>query len=216
MAHHTPAAAHPEDAAMLHLNGIYGKFPPLSMLDCAPEITELDLGCGSGSFTAALAAKYPERKVFAADVMIGRLRKLVNRRNRMRLENLTVIRGEARYLVGRILPDRSVSRLHLLCPDPWPKLRHSGHRLLTCDFVSQIHRVLREDGFFHFSSDDAEYAAAVKKAAETSGLFVPDEKAVYDLQDIKSDFENRWLAQGKTVIHLGYRAVPRPANSPGH
>ena len=37
---------------------------------------ELDLGCGKGGFTAALARKYPERLILAADIMLGRMRKV--------------------------------------------------------------------------------------------------------------------------------------------
>ena len=35
---------------------------------------ELDLGCGSGGFTVALAKSKPEALVLGADVMLGRLR----------------------------------------------------------------------------------------------------------------------------------------------
>ena len=48
------------------------------------EHCELDIGCGAGSFTAGLAKRYPEAKIFAADVMIGRLRKLVRKNQRLR------------------------------------------------------------------------------------------------------------------------------------
>ena len=51
----------------------------LSELAAGREIVELDMGCGKGSFTTELAKRYPDRLILAADVMIGRLRKLVSR-----------------------------------------------------------------------------------------------------------------------------------------
>ena len=147
---------HPEDAEIRFFTGTWELYPAEEL--AAAAVVELDLGCGVGSYTAELAKRYPERKILAADVMVGRLRKLVKRCRRMGIGNMTILRTEARHLVAFMLPDESVDRLHLLCPDPWPKGRHSGHRLLTSDFVSQLHRVLKKDGIFHFSSDDEPYS----------------------------------------------------------
>lgn len=115
----------------------------------------------------------------------------------MGIGNMTILRTEARHLVAFMLSDESVDRLHLLCPDPWPKGRHSGHRLLTSDFVSQLHRVLKKDGIFHFSSDDEPYYTAVRGVLASSGLFVEAPEAIADLAGIRSDFEQRWNDEGK-------------------
>ena len=71
----TPNApkVHPEDEKILRLRTFYG------ILEPEREICELDLGCGAGSFTIALASRYPERQILAADMLMGRLRKVVKR-----------------------------------------------------------------------------------------------------------------------------------------
>ena len=51
-------------------------------------ITELDMGCGKGKFTLALARRYPERLVLGNDVMLGRLRRLDRKVERGGLSNL--------------------------------------------------------------------------------------------------------------------------------
>ena len=179
-------------------------------------MVELDLGCGAGSFTAELARRYPERTVLAADVMVGRLRKLVKRCDRLKLGNLEVCRTEARHLVALMLPDGALDRLHLLCPDPWPKGRHRSHRLLASDFTAQLHRVLKQDGVFHFSSDDEYYCDAVRRVIAASNLFAECPEAIADLTDIRSDFELRWNAEGKPVHHVAYRRIPAPPHTVGH
>jgi len=182
----------------------------------AATTCELDLGCGSGSFTAALAARYPERRILAADVMLGRLRKVVKRLEKCGSSNWEVLRVEARMLIGRMLPDASLDRIHLLCPDPWPKGRHRGHRLLASDFTAALHRVLKTDGIFHFSSDDANYCRAVEEVMTQSRLFAAAPDGAADLADVKSDFELKWLAEGKTVKHLTWRKLPLPPHTVGH
>ena len=42
--------------------------------------TELDLGCGKGGLTVGMAQLYPERRILAADIMLGRLRKVKKQR----------------------------------------------------------------------------------------------------------------------------------------
>ena len=203
-------AGHPEDRKINILTGVYSLFDP------GEGTVELDLGCGSGTYTAALAILFPERKILGADVMIGRLRKLVSKITEAELQNVEVLRVEARNLVGRMLPDRSIDRIHLLCPDPWPKERHRGHRLLCCDFTTQLHRVLKKDGVFHFSSDDVNYCNAVGRIVEASGLFAPDDSALDDIRELRSDFERRWQEKGLAVNHRAWRKLPLPKITIGH
>ncbi len=178
----------------------------LSDLMELPEQIELDLGCGSGDFSIELARRRPERVVFSADIMLNRIRKVASKGRRAGLTNLRYFRVEARHLVSIILPDGCLDRLHILCPDPWPKNRHSGHRLMSADFMMQIFRVLKADGIFHFATDDEPYMAAAVKNLTESGLFERAEDSVLaDVADIKTEFERQWLAEGKSVPHTAWR-----------
>lgn len=171
-------------------------------------IIELDLGCGKGSFSCALAERFPDRTIIASDIMLGRLRRLRNKKERNRLDNMILLRVESRHLVALMLPDASIHRLHVLCPDPWPKERHSHKRLLCSDFVFQIHRVLAPSGIFHFATDNLEYFSETIAIIDSSGLFQKDDSAISDIQDIKTDFEKNWIAKGREVPHAAWRKKP--------
>ena len=197
------------DAEIFLLNNQYVILADLMDL---PEgkCVELDLGCGSGDFTVGLAQKFPERLVFAADIMLNRIRKVVsNCRRAGVLESTRFFRVEARHLVSIILPDQCLDRLHVICPDPWPKNRHSGHRLISSDFMMQIHRVLKPGGIFHFATDDPPYLEAGTKNIVESGLFERVDETVFlaDVADIKTEFERQWLAAGKAVPHTAWRKI---------
>ena len=157
-----------------------------------------------------------KRLILAAAMLSGRLRKLVKRNQREGVENMRVLKAEARMLIARLLPDRSLDRIHILCPDPWPKDRHSGNRLLSSNFMTHIHRVLKDDGVWHFSTDDLEYLAAVRKAVAASQLFRDDPSRLSDIADVKTDFEVMWNSEGKEVYHHGWVKLPLPKPEIGH
>jgi tRNA (guanine-N7-)-methyltransferase len=167
--------------------------------------TELDLGCGKGGFTVELARRHPDSAVLAADVMIGRLRKLTGKIRAAGLSNVRLLRTEARALVCVSLPHGSIDRAHILCPDPWPKHRHKGERLMSSEFIYRLSLVLKKGGVLHFSTDDTRYFDATSALVDSSGLFARDPDAISDVADIKTDFEKRWNSQGLKVGHAAWR-----------
>ena len=174
------------------------------------KTVELDLGCGKGGFSAALSAAFPDRLILAADIMLGRMRKVKKKTDRTGNGNVCLLRTEARYLLGICLPDRCIDRIHILCPDPWPKDRHRGHPLLCADFMMSINRVLKEGGIFHFATDDPEYMETVTALVKTSGLF--ESAGTETIADVsgeafRTEVERDWIAEGKTVPHVAWRAL---------
>ena len=164
---------------------------------------ELDLGCGSGGFTVSLAQSKPDALILGADVMLGRLRKVEKRGKRFGVNNLELLRVEARHLMSIIIPDGWLDRVHILCPDPWPKHKHKGNRLMSADFMMHLHRVLKPAGVLHFATDDPNYMESTKKNLEESGLFEYAPASVLDdVKDFRTEFELSWLEIGRTVPHI--------------
>lgn len=189
----------PEDKYIINL---VDSLEPLS-LPLGKNI-ELDLGCGKGSFSTELAKKYPESLIISTDVMIGRLRKLYKRNQRNNLSNIIPIRGEAWFLIKQRIIDAQVARIHILCPDPWPKDKQKGFRLISSEFVALLHRKLKKNGIFHFSTDDIDYFSATLEIMSNSKLFKNNNSGISDIQGIKTDFEKRWTEMGLEVHHTAW------------
>jgi tRNA (guanine-N7-)-methyltransferase len=189
----------------LILNGLYSRLEDI-LVAPKPDAVELDMGCGTGAFAVAIAKAFPERTILAADVMLGRLRKVKRRGAKEGVENLRLLRVEARHLLGVMVPDNYLDRLHILCPDPWPKYKHRANRLLCSDFMAQLRRVLKPQGIFHFASDDVPYMTAVRSLVEGSGLFEEaGPEAIADVAPFKTDFESSWIEMGRKVPHMAWR-----------
>ncbi|MCX6986304.1 MAG: methyltransferase domain-containing protein [Lentisphaerae bacterium] len=168
---------------------------------------ELDLGCGKGGFTRELSSKYPERRILAADVMIGRLRRLEKRIRASGISNIELLRIDAWNLIGYTLPDESVDRIHILCPDPWPKARHKQYRLLSSEFIGRMLRVLKRNGTVHFATDDRNYFESVEKLFSCNSSYRREDALISDIAVIRSDFEKKWEAEGAGVTHAAWRRV---------
>ncbi len=161
---------------------------------------EVDLGCGDGGFVMAMAKHYPGRNFLAVERLLGRVRKVCRKSARAGLGNLKVLRLESAYTVGWLLPDAGVSRLHLLCPDPWPKKRHQRRRLINDpDFRAGLLRVLADGGEFLFKTDHASY---FEEAEEVVGQMPGLERVAWEDDAFfypETDFEKQWLEEGRTV-----------------
>lgn len=166
---------------------------------------EVDLGCGDGKFLLEMAEHYPERHFLGVERLLGRVRKVCKKAHKRDLQNLKVLRLESRYVVEWLLAPASVSRLHLLCPDPWPKARHHRRRLIQDDFLNAVLRVLQPGGEFLFKTDHDDYFEwAEEKVAEFSRmerLEWPEDAFFYP----KTDFQIQWEAEGKRLQGIRLR-----------
>ena len=166
---------------------------------------EVDLGCGDGSFLMEMARHHPERDFIGVERLLGRVRKVCRKLTRHGLENARVLRLESRYVVEWLLPEASVSRLHLLCPDPWPKVRHHRRRLVQLEFLEAVRRALVPGGEFLFMTDHEEYFQwAEEKVADHGGF----ERLEWEEDSFfypKTDFQQLWESEGKRMWRLRCR-----------
>ena len=163
---------------------------------------EVDLGCGDGSFLVAMAAQYPDRNFLGVERLLGRVKKVCRKTKRQGLENLRMLRLESRYTIEWLLPEASVSRLHLLCPDPWPKARHHRRRLFQPDFLDAVRKVLVPGGEFLFMTDHPEYFEWAEEIMTTYRGF---KRIAWEESDFfypKTDFQIQWEAEGKPMHRL--------------
>ena len=161
---------------------------------------EVDLGCGDGSFLEEMAAMHPGRNFLGVERLVGRVGKTARRITRRGLTNARVLRLDIAYTVGWLLPDAGVSRMHLLCPDPWPKKKHHGRRIF-CDgeFLAGLRRAIEPGGEFLFKSDDADYFEHATEIMDAHDAFTragwEDDQFPY----ARTGFERQWLGLGRTI-----------------
>lgn len=163
---------------------------------------EVDLGCGDGSFLMEMAREYGDRDFLGVERLLGRVRKVCKKITRRGLCNARVLRLDSRYVVEWLLPEASVTRLHLLCPDPWPKVRHHRRRLMQVDFLEAVWRTLVPGGEFLFMTDHEEYFEWARAKMREFGKFEILEWEEETFFYPKTDFQVQWEAEGKRMWRL--------------
>ena len=165
----------------------------------------LDLGCGDGSFLLAMAQAYPDRDFLGVERLLGRVRKVCKKITRKHLTNARVLRLERRHPVEWMLPSGSVPRLHLLCPDPWPKFKHHRRRLMQLEFIDAVWRALEPGGEFLFMTDHEEYFEWAGEKIQAAGKFETLEWNEDSFFYPKTDFQEQWESEGKRMFRLRLR-----------
>jgi len=126
---------------------VFGRVAPL----------ELDLGAGDGVYVEARAKREPERDFVAVERLLGRATKIAKKAVRGGLSNLRILRLESAYFLQNLCAPGSVDVITLRYPDPWPKRRHHGNRILTREFAAHAARACRQGGRLQLTTDDRDY-----------------------------------------------------------
>lgn len=182
-------------------------FAPLDLegIFRVPAPVEVDLGCGDGGFLVEMATRHPERNFLGIERLPGRVGTACRRITRAGLINARILHLENSYTVARLLPPGSVRVFHLLFPDPWPKRRHARRRLVTEDFLSDIHRALEPNGELRIATDQHDYFLEIERMASAAPQFHSVGEALKP--GASSTFEKHFTQAGEKIYRLGLRKV---------
>ena len=157
---------------------------------------EVELGAGRGDFIVQRAAEFPERNFLAVELAAAVAKLMAVRAGRRELQNLRVLRIDARALVNLMLADLSVRAYHIYFPDPWPKERHAKHRLFTPHFVASLKRTLAAGAALFVATDVRGYAEVIFGMLEAEGM---RREAATVPGACATGFARKFLAAGRPV-----------------
>ena len=162
---------------------------------------ELEIGPGRGAFALDHAARHPEIDLVVIEARRSDCELIRARALKRGLRNLMVLHGDARLLLPRLFPPRSLAGLHVQFPDPWWKRRHYKRRLVDVDFAVQARRLLAPGAMVDFRTDVAAYAREGERTWLQAGFErLPDEPP-----EVLSTRERRYAVTGQPVFRARFR-----------
>lgn len=134
----------------------------------APRL--LDVGIGNGTATVAWGVDHPEADVLAVELHRPSVAATLVAVARHEMANVRVAEVDVRSLLAQAGPG-DLHHVRLLFPDPWPKRRHHGRRLVDAAFATAVADVLPAGGTLHVATDWDGYATQVVAAVEADGRY---------------------------------------------
>ncbi len=140
---------------------------------CDEKPLVLEIGFGEGEFLLNAAQRDASRNYLGIEIKRGRFRKAVRVAGELSLENLKFLHIEAEIALRQVFRERMFDLVLVNFPDPWPKKRHSKHRMFNREFISCLARVLTKSGRIVIKTDQLSYIEQIVSEFKRSRSFRP-------------------------------------------
>jgi tRNA (guanine-N7-)-methyltransferase len=128
------------------------------LFDAGRDMVRLEIGFGGGEHLVAEARAFPKTGFIGCEPYVNGMAKILTQIEAHDIGNIRLFAGDATELLAWA-PPRSLARIDLIHPDPWPKRRHWKRRFVQDATVAAMARVLQPGGEFRFVSDIDDYCA---------------------------------------------------------
>ena len=171
----------------------------------------VELGCGRGEYTVALARCSPERNYIGVDVKGARLWTGAKQAKEENLHNVTFIRTNIEML-SHCFAEGEISEIWLTFPDP--QMKKCAKRLTSTNFLKLYGALLKKEGLIHLKTDSHFMFTYTRAVAEENRLpIIACNEDIYnnlppdDTLSIRTYYEQQWLARGITIKYLCFRLL---------
>jgi len=171
----------------------------------------VELACGWGEYTLALAERFPQKNFIGIDIKGDRVWRGSQMAMSKGLSNVAFLRTHIIEILNLFAEDE-LDEIWLTFPDPQPKDRNEKHRLSNRSFLEKYQVILKPDGWFRFKTDDT---ALFKYTLETlEGLSIRDHEFTFDLYHsellaehfgIQTKYERIWTEKGEKIKYMKWR-----------
>lgn len=162
----------------------------------------LELGCGRGEYTIALAQKYPKQQFIGIDYQSERLWHGAKFATENKLENVLFLRAFIDNLAD-YFPKHSVSCIILPFPDPYPRDRDAKKRLTSERFLQTYKKVLVPSGSVFLKTDSKNLWEFSKE--ELASLKWKSVRSIpQELIEIETVYERKAKDLGRKIYMLSF------------
>ena len=160
----------------------------------------LEVGFGDGRYTAARAHAAPDDDHVGLEVSGTSVLRALRRLRREGIGNVRILKAPAEIAVRQLFAPASLASVTVNFPDPWPKERHAGHRLLRVPFFRLAATRLVPGGEIRLASDHRDYVEFARDEAARSGVATRVERAAPP-EVFETKYALKWRAQGKPLYY---------------
>lgn len=172
----------------------------------------VELGCGKGEYTVALAKKFPNKNFIGIDIKGARFWRGAKTAVEEDLTNVAFIRTQIE-LVEYIFAKGEISEIWITFPDPQIKYKRTKHRMTNTVFLKRYKNILSENGIINLKTDSEfmhGYTLGLLHGEGHEILYANhnvyhNEGAPEEVTEIQTFYESQYLAIDKAITYIKFR-----------
>jgi tRNA (guanine-N7-)-methyltransferase len=169
----------------------------------------LELGCGKGEYTVALAELFPDKNFIGVDIKGARMWTGAKESFHKNLKNVAFIRTNIE-IIPAFFAENEVSEIWLTFPDP--QMKKVRKRLTSTHFMKLYQQFVKSEGIIHLKTDSNflfTYTSEMIKENNYPVLFQSWDLYNSDFSDdrilsIKTFYEQQWLDRGLPIKYIKF------------
>lgn len=168
----------------------------------------LELGCGKGEYTIALAQKFPNRNFIGIDIKGARLWKGAKFATENKMGNVLFIRTRIEFITS-LFAEGEISEIWITFPDP--QLKRPRKRLTGTMFLERYKQFLSPDGIINLKTDSKYLHNYTLALAQQNGLEILEaNNDIYgsgradEILSIKTFYEAHYIKRGLEITYLAF------------
>ena len=172
----------------------------------------LELGCGKGEYTVALAKKFPNKNFIGIDIKGARFWRGAKTAIEEELPNVAFIRSQIELIEG-MFSENEVAEIWITFPDPQIKYKRTKHRLTNEAFLARYKNILNAEGTVHLKTDSEfmhGYTLGLLHGAGHEVLYAnhdvyTNEGSPEEVTDIQTFYESQYLEINKAITYIHFK-----------
>lgn len=172
----------------------------------------LELGCGKGEYTIALARKNPNINYIGVDIKGARFWRGAKTALEENLTNVAFLRSQIE-LIDLLFNEHEVAEIWITFPDPQIKYTRTKHRLTNREFLKKYHHILKPEGFVHLKTDSEfmnGYTLGLLHGENHEIIYAHHDiyknyHAPEEVTSTQTFYENQYLEKGKPITYIKFR-----------
>ena len=121
----------------------------------------IEVGFGNGDYLISNAEKNQDFLYIGSEVYINGIAKVLKHIEKYNINNIKLCGINFLYLL-QSLKFKTIDEIYVINPDPWPKKRHNKRRLLNCNNLFLMNKLLKKEGKIFISTDSKDYFDEIK------------------------------------------------------
>ncbi len=172
----------------------------------------LELGCGKGEYSVALAQKYPDKNFIGVDIKGARFWRGAKTAIEDNLPNVAFLRTQIE-LINYAFAEDEVDEIWITFPDPQIKYKRTKHRLTNMEFLKRYKHILKPDGIVNLKTDSEfmhGYTLGLLHGAGHEVLYAnhnvyKQEGSPEEVTSIQTFYESQYLEQNKPITYIRFK-----------